>query len=86
MTVSRAVEHVLVAVARLSWPIFQSINRRIPARRLHPAWARPVPEEQRTNQTSARLAAEHRFTLPGMCRCLCLRSAYCSPANQVGVV
>ena len=42
MSAWRAVEHVLVAAARISWPIFQSINRRVPARSLQPAWA-PAP-------------------------------------------
>jgi len=42
MSAWRAVEHVLVAAARISWPIFQSINRRVPARSVQPAWA-PAP-------------------------------------------
>ena len=36
------VEHALTAAARVAWPIFQSVNGRIPSRAFHPPWA-PAP-------------------------------------------
>ena len=54
MSAWRAVEHVLVAAARISWPIFQSINRRVPARSLQPAWA-PAPLLKSSERTKPAL-------------------------------
>ena len=39
MSAWRAVEHVLVAAARIAWPILQSLNRRFPATPFQPRWA-----------------------------------------------
>jgi len=39
MSVWRPVEHALAGAARIAWPLFQSINRRIPASTFQPAWA-----------------------------------------------
>ena len=42
MNVWRPVELALAGAARIAWPLFQSVNRRIPSTSFHPAWA-PAP-------------------------------------------
>jgi uncharacterized radical SAM superfamily Fe-S cluster-containing enzyme len=42
MNVWRPVELALSGAARLAWPLFQSVNQRIPSTSFHPAWA-PAP-------------------------------------------
>ena len=39
MNLWRPVEHALAGAARVAWPVFQSLNRRLPSKTFHPAWA-----------------------------------------------
>jgi 7,8-dihydro-6-hydroxymethylpterin dimethyltransferase len=42
MNAWRPLELALVAAARIAWPVFQAVNKRITANTFHPAWA-PAP-------------------------------------------
>ena len=42
MNVWKPVEHALSAAASVAWPVFQALNRRLPSKTFHPAWA-PAP-------------------------------------------
>jgi uncharacterized radical SAM superfamily Fe-S cluster-containing enzyme len=39
MNLLRPVEHALAGAARVAWPLFQALNRRVPSKTFHPAWA-----------------------------------------------
>jgi uncharacterized radical SAM superfamily Fe-S cluster-containing enzyme len=42
MNVWRPFELALAGAARVAWPLFQSVNRRVPSKTFHPTWA-PAP-------------------------------------------
>src|SRR4051794_14119299 len=42
MSAWKPLEFALVAAARMSWPMFQAVNKRINPNTFHPAWA-PAP-------------------------------------------
>src|SRR3954466_3800062 len=47
MNLWKPFEWTLVGGARLAWPAFQAINRRIEGRRFHPKWApAPLPKSR----------------------------------------
>ena len=54
MNVWRPVEFALAGVARMAWPLFQSVNRRFPSRTFQPAWA-PAPLLKSTERTKPTL-------------------------------
>jgi 7,8-dihydro-6-hydroxymethylpterin dimethyltransferase len=54
MNVLRPIELLLTGGARLTWPAFQFINRRIASRTFHPAWA-PAPLLKSSDRTKPAL-------------------------------
>jgi uncharacterized radical SAM superfamily Fe-S cluster-containing enzyme len=54
MNLWRPVEHALVGAARMAWPLFQAVNRRIPATTFQPAWA-PGPLLKSTERSKPNL-------------------------------
>ena len=54
MNLWRPVEHALVGAARMAWPLFQAVNRRIPSKTFHPAWA-PAPLLKSTERSKPQL-------------------------------
>ena len=54
MNVLRPIELLLTGGARLTWPAFQFINRRIASRPFHPAWA-PAPLLKSSDRTKPAL-------------------------------
>ena len=54
MNVWRPVEHALAGAARIAWPLFQAVNRRIPSKTFQPAWA-PGPLLKSTERSKPAL-------------------------------
>ena len=54
MNLWRPVEHALVGAARMAWPLFQAVNRRIPSSTFKPEWA-PAPLLKSTERSKPTL-------------------------------
>jgi 7,8-dihydro-6-hydroxymethylpterin dimethyltransferase len=54
MNVWKPVEHALSCAASVAWPVFQSLNRRLPSKTFQPAWA-PAPLPKSTERSKPAL-------------------------------
>ena len=59
MNLWRPVEHALAGAARAAWPVFQSLNRCVPSKTFHPAWA-PGPLLKSHERTKPQLGWPRR--------------------------
>ena len=60
MNLWRPVEHALAGAARAAWPLFQALNRRVPSKTFHPAWAPgPLLKSHERSKPNPGLAAHH---------------------------
>ena len=73
----------LAGAARVAWPVFQSLNRRVPSKTFHPAWApAPLLKSSERSKPHTRLAAQHRFAVPGVRRDTRARSSRVSSRSS----
>ena len=65
MNLWRPVEHALAGAARVAWPVFQSLNRRVPSKTFQPAWAPgPLLKSHERSKPQLGWPRTHRLAVP----------------------